>query len=81
METTMKKQIDINRYLASNQQIAAIWGTEDVQAVRPDLDTDQAWKVLQQVDRDCLAEYGITWDTLRDTAEDLYGPAPEADED
>jgi hypothetical protein len=76
MEMTMTKQIDIHSYLASRKQIAAIWCTEDVQAVRPDLNKDQAWAVLQEVDRRCSAEYGITWDKLGDTAQELYGSPP-----
>ena len=76
----MTKQIDINSYLARNKQIATIWGTEDVQEVRPDLNKKQAWKVLQEVDRQGSAEYGITWDTLQDTARELYGPEPDTDD-
>ena len=66
--------IDIHELLAQNRVIAHLWGTEDVQEVRPDLDDDQAWDVLQTVERrlDC-----ISWDTIEFMADELYGPAPE----
>lgn len=58
--------------LHHNKQIAAIWSIEDVHAVRDDLTDDQAWKVLQRVDdcHDC--EFGITWDTLRIVANQMF---------
>jgi hypothetical protein len=68
----MTKQIDIHSYLAKYKQIAAIWSTEDVRFVRPDLSEDQAWSVLQSVEH----EFGISYDMLRDLAEDLFGPPP-----
>ena len=55
---------DIHDLLAKRQQIAAIWGIEDVQSIRPDLSEQQAWEVLQMVDRHKDAELGITWLTL-----------------
>ncbi len=69
----------IHEFLAGRREIAVIWGIDDVQAVRPDLTDDQAWEVLQAVDRRHDAEHGICWDTLTCIAEDLFGPAPEAD--
>ena len=35
--------VDIHELLAENRQIAHIWGIDDVQQQRPDLDDDQAW--------------------------------------
>jgi hypothetical protein len=72
--------IDIHELLAQNHQIADIWGTEDVQQVRPDLNDDQAWQVLQIVDRRYDSEYGIVWSTIEVIAEELFGGAPELDE-
>lgn len=72
--------LDLNEQLARSRQIAHIWGTEDVHEVRPDLSEDQAWEVLQSVDRDCDSEYGIAWSTIEHVAEDLFGDAPETDE-
>jgi len=71
--------LDIHDLLAKHQQIAAIWGIEDVQSIRPDLSEEQAWEVLQQVDRHKDAELGITWLTLEMAAEDLFGDAPHTD--
>jgi hypothetical protein len=75
-----RKTIDIHALLTERRQIAHIWSIEDVQQVRPDLDDDQAWKVLQDVDRHKDAELGITWLTLDLAAEHLFGGAPETDE-
>jgi hypothetical protein len=72
--------IDIHEQLAQNRQIAHIWGTEDVQQVRPDLDEDQAWEVLQTADRRCDSEYGIAWSTIEIIAEELFGDAPETND-
>ena len=69
--------VDIHELLAKHRQIAAIWGIEDVQSIRPDLSEGQAWEVLQQVDRHKDAELGITWLTLEMAADDLFGNAPE----
>jgi hypothetical protein len=77
----MKRElIDIHDLLAERRQIAHIWGIEDVQGIRPDLDDDQAWDVLQHVDRHKDAELGITWLTLEMAAGHLFGDAPETDE-
>ncbi len=71
--------IDILDLLAEHRQIAAIWSIEDVQSVRPDLSEEQAWEVLQTVDRHKDANLGITWLTLEMAAEHLFGDAPETD--
>jgi len=68
----MTKQIDIRSTLASKKQIADIWGTEDFQEVRPDLDTDEAWELLQEVERRCSAEFGINNRNLREIGRELY---------
>ncbi|HEX3146676.1 MAG TPA: hypothetical protein VHR66_01155 [Gemmataceae bacterium] len=73
----MTGSFDINQYLADTKRIAVIWGIEDVQAVRPDLNADQAWEVLQEVSHRASAERGITWDTLLDVAAELCGPVPD----
>ena len=69
--------IDINALLAERRQIAAVWSIEDVQQLRPDLTEDQAWEVLQQVDRRHDCGFGITWLTVEIAAEELLGDAPE----
>jgi hypothetical protein len=68
----------IHAQLARRKQIAVIWGVEDVQENRPDLDDDQAWQVLLAVKRGHDCNDGINWDTLQMTAEMLF-PEPEGD--
>ena len=70
-------ELDIYALLAERQQIAAIWSVEDVQEVRPDLTSHQAWEVLQEVERRKDAEIGINWMILEYVAEELFGPTPE----
>jgi hypothetical protein len=71
--------VDINRHvrelLAKHHSIAAIWCIDDVRWVRPHLTEEQAWEVLEQVDRKHDAEYGISWTTLETVADDLF-PTP-----
>jgi hypothetical protein len=74
------EHIDIDAVLAERRQIAHIWSIEDVQEIRPDLDEEQAWEVLQSIDHDKDAEFGITWLTVEMAAEELFGAAPETDE-
>ena len=69
--------IDIHELLAQERKIAHIWGIDDVQCIRPDLDDDQAWQVLQDIERHLDSQYGICFDTLEIMADELYGPAPE----
>ncbi len=69
------------RLLAKHRKIAAIWSIEDMKAIRPDLTEDQAWEILQQVESSHDAENGISWTTLEASADDLFGPFSETDED
>lgn len=68
------ERMEVHDFLASRRMIAHIWSVEDVQEVRPDLTGDQAWEVLQAVDRRMDSEYGVTWQTLEDAADDLFPP-------
>jgi hypothetical protein len=74
------KPVDINlhvrKLLAEHHSIAAIWCTDDVRGIRPHLTEDQAWEVLQEVDRHHDAEQGITWMTLETAADDMF-PNPD----
>ena len=72
--------IDIHALLDERRQIALIWSIEDVQQIRPELDDDQAWEVLQEVDRHKDASLGISWLTLEIAAGHLFGETPEANE-
>jgi hypothetical protein len=62
--------------LQERRQIATIWSVDDVRQVRPDLTEDQAWEVLQRVDRSHDCEYGINWHTLRMAAADMFPKNP-----
>jgi hypothetical protein len=64
--------VDLHELLAENCQIAHVWGIEDVQLQRPDLDDDQAWAVLQTAEKRLDSNYGITWDTLEMIASELF---------
>ena len=70
-----KPEIDIHELLAENRQIAHLWDVEDVQQVRPDLDDDEAWRVLQDCEHRLDSTQGLTWDTIEQIAADLY-PEP-----
>ncbi|MGL4555766.1 MAG: hypothetical protein ACRC33_31750, partial [Gemmataceae bacterium] len=58
--------------LATRRQIAVVWGVEDVQSVRPDLDDGRSWEVLQAAARNHDAGGGINWDTLEVTADEMF---------
>jgi hypothetical protein len=46
--------------------------TDDVHEVRPDLTVDEAWEVLQCVEKWHDANHGICWYTLEAAAEMLF---------
>lgn len=60
--------------------VAIWWGIEDVYEMRPDLDSNQAQKVLQVLEHDHDASIGANWETIEDIAQELYGEAPEEEE-
>jgi len=68
--------VDIHELLAENRQIADIWGVDDVRALRPDLNADQAWRILQTVVERLDRNVGITCGTVETTAVELYGGKP-----
>ena len=65
--------IDIHELLADNRIIGHLWGIEDVQEVRPDLNDDQAWQVLQTIERRLDSQHGMNWDTIEIIADELFG--------
>lgn len=69
--TTVKEAVD-HKLLEEQMQIAVIWSVEDVQHVRPDLNREQAWKVLQTCQSKHDACVGISWDVLEVTASILF---------
>src|SRR5271157_1223867 len=62
----------IHQALADRHEIAITWSTVDVRHVRPNLDEEQAWEVLQQVKDIHDAEWGVSWTTLATVADDLF---------
>ncbi len=56
------------------------WYTSDVQDVRPDLNDDQAWEVLQEIKSNHDATVGINWDVISDTADNLFPMLENEDE-
>jgi len=67
-----QKESNIHEILESQKQIAVIWSIEDVREIRPDLNENQAWKVLKKCEESHDANEGITWITLEATASILY---------
>lgn len=67
----------IHKLLREQRMIALLWSTEDILEVRPDLNDDQAWEVLQacQARHDCTC--GLSWEFMEAVAEDLF-PAPDS---
>jgi hypothetical protein len=68
-------KIDIHDVLKQRRQVAVIWSLEDVQGVRPDLNNDQAWEVLEECRDKHDCEYGFTWTLIEVIADDLF-PRP-----
>lgn len=64
--------INIDELLESRHLIALIWSTEDVLIVRPDLSEEQAWQVLQKVDRDHDSVSQINWETIEWYADAMF---------
>jgi len=64
--------IDLDEVLAQQNKIGSIWGIEDVQEIRPDLNDEQAWEVLRQVDKHFDSENGISWSVIEFWADDLF---------
>lgn len=69
-----RHEIDIDAWLAERSQIAVIWCIEDVREVRPDLNDEQGWQVLEACKHQHDANIGINWDVLRCQAHLLFGP-------
>lgn len=67
----------LRRLLRRHRRIAIVWSPEDVQWVRPDLNDEQAWAVLEHVHDRHDATVGICWDTLSEAADVMY---PEQEE-
>lgn len=57
---------------ANGKQISIVWSVEDVQEIRPDLNDEQAYRVLQKVEEYHDADIGVNWDTLSCWADELF---------
>ena len=64
----------------ARNSISIVWQIEDVLEVRPDLTEDEAGEVLGMVESNHDANLGISWDTLKITADYLY-PEDESEEE
>ncbi len=73
----MTIQIDNHIYsiLAERREIAIVWCIDDVKEVRPDLNNNQCWQVLQHAKRQHDATVGISWEVLDIVAGILFGDA------
>lgn len=67
-----RSAIDVNELLEERRQIAIIWGTEDIKDVRPDLNEDQSWQVLQLCNKRHDCNDGFTWDLIEYVANHLF---------
>jgi len=72
LESIDINDVDFHELLAKVGRIAVIWSIEDIKDIRPDLSDEQAWDVLEEVERKHDAEYGINWDTLEDFADQMF---------
>lgn len=70
--TAQEEPVDIHALLEQRRQVAVIWSVEDVQSVRPGLNDDQAWEVLQQCSKVHDCEVGFTWLLIEYVADDLF---------
>jgi hypothetical protein len=68
--------VDLDELLAESRRIAHVWDTGDVRQLRPALDDDQAWAVLQVVDEKLEHHVGITCEMVERIAEVLYPVQP-----
>jgi hypothetical protein len=68
-----ESELDIDDLLHDNRLVAHVWSIDDVRSIRPDLNDDQAWVVLQRVWKDLDSARGITWEDIEQAAYDLFG--------
>ncbi|TWT36621.1 hypothetical protein KOR34_15270 [Posidoniimonas corsicana] len=66
----------VQRLLRRHHRLAIIWSVIEVRRVRPDLNDEQAWQVLERARLHHNASVGVNWETLSAAAEALY-PEPE----
>jgi hypothetical protein len=54
------------------KEIAIIWNIEDVQSIRPDLTSEQASEVLENIEENHDANYGVNWATIEIVGDSLF---------
>jgi len=64
-------------YIDPAKEISVIWHINDVKEVRPRLTDEQAMEVLEVIKKQHDADIGISWETLRIIADDMF-PEEEA---
>jgi hypothetical protein len=55
-----------------DRAIADVWGIEDIQLVRPDLNEEQALQVLRYIEAHNDSKSGLCWSSLELWADDLF---------
>jgi hypothetical protein len=82
IDLLQSREIGLNTLIAEalveSQQVAILWGLEDVLVIRPDLTDDEAWAVLQYAEKHHDAGIGLNWHLIESAAECLFGPEPDA---
>lgn len=68
---------EIMRRAADPKEIAIVWNVDDVKRVRPQLNDEQAWAVLESVAEHHDGEAGISWATLEEHADSLFADGKE----
>lgn len=68
---------NLRKKLAADNKIAIVWGVEDVQSVRPDLNDDDAMAVLQECQYRHDASIGLNWEVIRTIADMTFPPPKE----
>lgn len=63
--------LEIHKELKKAKCIALIWSIEDVLELAPSLSDNQAWEILQNVERRADACLGISWDSIQAGIDDF----------
>jgi hypothetical protein len=69
-----ESELDLHELLRENRMIGHFYTVDDVRHLRPHLSDEEAWQVLQAIDKSVTIapEYGMSWDGIRDTADSLF---------
>ena len=78
-EQELSRPTDLDTLLAPDGRMAFIWSTEDVREIRPDLTDAEAYLVLQCLQKNHDANFGVNWDTIAYQAALLFGEPAEVE--